>query len=242
MSLQGQYAVVTGGGSGIGKGVAVALAQAGAKVTICGRREAVLDEVVAEYPSLSLDKKVLDISDRVAVDAFFEKLHAEVGAPDILVNSAGINIPNRSMGEMNPEQWDQIISVNATGAYNCFRAALPAMRAKGNGLIVNISSVAGKRAQPMAGVAYAASKFAATALGTSVGLEEAKHGIRVSNIYPGEVDTPLLEQRTERVPEEKRARMVKPEDVGQVVRLMAELPQTTHIPEIVIKPLYQEYM
>ena len=242
MSLQGQYAVVTGGGSGIGKGVAVALAQAGAKVTICGRREAVLDEVVAEYPSLSLDKKVLDISDRVAVDAFFEKLRAEVGGPDILVNSAGINIPNRSMGTMNPEQWDQIISVNATGVYNCFRAALPAMRAKGNGLIVNISSVAGKRALPMAGVAYAASKFAATALGTSVGLEESKHGIRVSNIYPGEVDTPLLDQRSEPVSEEKRARMVKPEDVGQVVRLMAELPQTTHIPEIVIKPLYQEYM
>ena len=78
--------------------------------------------------------------------------------------------------------------------------------------------------------------------GTGVGLEVAGEGIRVSNIYPGEVDTPILDQRPVPVPQEKRDRMVKPEDIGRLVRLMAELPETAHIPEVVIKPLDQEYM
>lgn len=242
MNLSGNYALVTGGGTGIGLGVALELANAGAEVTICGRRQKALDEAVASNRSLALNAEVLDVTDRDAVNALFARLDEAGRSPSILVNSAGMNIRTRSMAEMAPEQWDRVLAVNTTGTYNCTYAVLPAMRRAKAGLIVNISSVAGKRALPMAGIAYAASKFATTAFGTGVGLEEAKNGIRVSNVYPGEVDTPILDERPEPVPSERRARMVKPGDIGRLVRLMAELPEAAHIPEVVIKPLYQEYM
>ena len=83
------------------------------------------------------------------------------------------------MSAMQPEQWDEMMAVNATGAYNCLAAVLPHMRDRQQGTIVNISSVAGKRALPLAGVAYCASKFAMTALGAAVGQEEAANGIRI---------------------------------------------------------------
>jgi NADP-dependent 3-hydroxy acid dehydrogenase YdfG len=118
---------------------------------------------------------------------------------------------------------------------------LPGMRDRRGGLIVNISSVAGKRALDIAGVAYCASKFAMTALGTAVGNEEAKHGIRVTNIYPGEVNTPLLDQRPQPVSAERRAVMLQPEDIGRVVALLATLPPHAHVPELVIKPLVQSW-
>ena len=102
------------------------------------------------------------------------------------------------------------MAVNCTGFYNLLHAVLPGMRDRREGLIVSISSIAGKRALPLAGPAYCALKFAATALGTAVGLEERANGIRITNIYPGEVETPLLDQRPVPVPAEKRAQMVHP--------------------------------
>jgi NADP-dependent 3-hydroxy acid dehydrogenase YdfG len=116
------------------------------------------------------------------------------------------------------------------------------MRARKSGLVINISSLAGKRALPLAGPAYAASKFAATALGTAVGLEEKPNGIRVTNVYPGEANTPILDQRPAPVPDEKKARMIQPEDIGACVVTIAKLPERVQVPEIVITPLYQEYL
>jgi len=121
-------------------------------------------------------------------------------------------------------------------------AVLPEMRRRRQGLIFNISSLAGKRALPLAGPAYAASKFAATALGTEVGLEERAHGIRITNVYPGEVDTPLLDQRPVPVPAEKKAVMVHPEDIAECLVAIAKLPQHVIVPELVITPTYQEYL
>src|SRR5690606_31799507 len=127
-----------------------------------------------------------------SVNAFFDWARRAIGEPTILVNSAGVNVRRRSMAELDPSDWQRLLQINATGAYLAIRAVLPAMRSKRSGVIVNISSVAGKRAAELGGVAYNASKFAMTALGTSVALEERHHGIRVTNIYPGEVDTPIL--------------------------------------------------
>jgi NADP-dependent 3-hydroxy acid dehydrogenase YdfG len=115
------------------------------------------------------------------------------------------------------------------------------MRERSGGLIVNISSIAGKRAMKLSGAAYCASRFALSALGTTVGLEEHVHGIRVSNIYPGECDTPLLDARAVPVPEQKRARMLKPEDIAAAVLMIAKLPEHAVVPELVITPLYQEF-
>jgi NADP-dependent 3-hydroxy acid dehydrogenase YdfG len=102
--------------------------------------------------------------------------------------------------------------------------------------------VAGKRALPLAGPAYSASKFAATALATSVGLEERANGIRITSIFPGEVDTPLLDQRPVPVPPERRAQMLHPDDLGHCVVALAKLPPNVVVPELIVTPMYQEYM
>ena len=114
------------------------------------------------------------------------------------------------MAEMRPEQWDELLAVNATGAYNCIAAVLPMTAERQNGLIVNISSISGLRASLLGGVAYCALKFAMAGLGTAVSLEEAKNGIRVTNIFPGEVDTPILDERPLPVTAEHRARNHSP--------------------------------
>jgi NADP-dependent 3-hydroxy acid dehydrogenase YdfG len=121
-------------------------------------------------------------------------------------------------------------------------AVLPDMRRRRAGLIVSISSIAGKRALPLAGPAYCASKFAATALATAVGLEERANGIRITNLCPGEVDTPILEQRPVPVPAERRAQMLHPEDIAACVVAIAKLPPNVLVPEVILTPLYQEYL
>jgi NAD(P)-dependent dehydrogenase (short-subunit alcohol dehydrogenase family) len=184
----------------------------------------------------------VDVSDRESVRQLFDHARRELGRIDILVNSAGTNIKTRTMSSMSPEQWDQVMAINATGAYNCMVEVLSEMRSRGDGLIVNISSIAGKRAISLGGIAYCASKFAMTALGTAVGNEVAPDGVRVTNVYPGEVNTPILVNRPEPVSDERKAAMVQPEDIGGLVAAIAALPPRTHVPEIIIKPLVQQYV
>lgn len=242
MALKDKVVLVTGGGSGIGLGIAVALAREGCRVAITGRNPQKLQRAVASYDGRPpLCARPCDVAQRDQVAALFAWLMSELGPPDILVLSAGINVAQRSMAELSPEDWDRILAVNATGAFNCLHAALPVMRRRGGGLIVNISSIAGKRALELSGPAYCAAKFAMSALGLAVRLEERANGIRITNIYPGEVDTPLLEERPEPVPAEKRAQMLRPEDIAACVVTIARLPPRVVVPELVIVPLYQSY-
>jgi NADP-dependent 3-hydroxy acid dehydrogenase YdfG len=237
-----QVAVVTGGGSGIGEAIAKALAEDGYSVAILGRTEEKLRRVAEEIKSFGEAVYfVCDVSDRPAVDHVFAEIIQTMGAPAVLVNSAGINVIRRSMEALAPEDWDRILAVHATGTYNCLRAVLPGMREAGSGLIINISSIAGKRALELAGVAYCAGKFAMTALGMAAGLEERYRGIRITNIYPGEVNTPILEQRPEPVPPERRAQMLQPDDLAEIVRTIVRLPPRAHVWEVVVTPLYQAY-
>lgn len=242
MQLEGKTAVVTGGATGIGLGIAHALAAAGCRVAIAGRREDLLKKAVAEWTGQpALLGHPCDVANRTSVDALFAWAQQKLGQVDILVNAAGMNIRNRAMSEMRPEQWDEVLAVNASGAYNCMYAVLPQMRERRDGLIVNISSISGKRASQLGGVAYSASKFAMTALGTCVANEDNQYGIRVTNVYPGEVDTPILDVRPKPVSAEQRAVILRPEDVGQLVVSIAALPARAHIPEVVIKPTVHGY-
>lgn len=241
--LSGKTALVTGGGTGIGLGIAVALAKAGCRVAISGRREDVLRDAAEkqrrESPLLFCQA---DVADRSSVDALFNWAAGELKQIDILVNSAGVNVPKRLMADLTPENWDLLMQVNATGAYNCIRKVLPEMLKRGDGLIVNISSIAGKRAGLLGGVAYNASKFAMSALGASVAAEVGSSGIRVTNVFPGEVDTPILLNRPVPVTAEQRAKILQPEDVGAAVLMIACLPPRAHIPELIIKPTSQVYI
>ncbi|MFO0943458.1 MAG: SDR family NAD(P)-dependent oxidoreductase [Pirellulales bacterium] len=236
--LKGQKAVVVGGGTGMGASLARALDEAGVQVVIGGRRLSALQETAQGTQISSL---MVDVADRASVDQFFSQAAKQLGQVDILVIAAGTNIKNRSMAEMEPDQWDQLMAINATGAYNCMHAVLPAMRQRKSGTILNISSVAGKRAIALGGIAYSASKFAMTALGTCVSNEVAPDGVRVINLYPGEVNTPILENRPTPVTEEHKQRILQPEHVTELIMSVLNLPESVHVPELVIKPLTQNW-
>lgn len=239
MSLAGKVTLVAGGTSGIGRAIAEAFAADGAKVVVCGTREDAVREIesgASTRSAGSMRARVCDVTDRAAVAALFAWITAEIGTVDILVNSAGTNVSNRSMANLDPDEFDRVMAVNFTGTFNATHAALPAMREKGEGLVLNVISLAGKRVMELAGAGYCVSKFAAGALGTYVNLEDAKNGIRVTNVYPGETNTPLVDRRPTPPPPEKRAQMVQPEDIASVVLTIANLPPRAVVPEIVITP------
>jgi NAD(P)-dependent dehydrogenase (short-subunit alcohol dehydrogenase family) len=240
--LAGKTAIVTGGGSGIGLAIAQALAGEGCRVAVAGRRSDMLQRAAAESAARTpLMTHVVDVADRQSVAALFRWAQHALGPLDILVNSAGINVRRRLMAQTDPADWDRVLAVNATGVFNCMREVLPAMRERGDGLIVTISSISGLRASMLGGTAYSASKFAVSALTTAVGLEYGPYGVRTTNVYPGEVDTPILEHRPKPVSDEHRARILRPEDVAAAVLMVACLPPRAHVPELVIKPTWQEF-
>jgi len=241
--IEKQNVFVAGGATGIGEAVARGFAREGHRVAIAGRRVEKLEAAAQRYDGPGeLLRRQIDVADRDSVASAVTWFEATIGPVDILVNAAGINIKDRSMSAMKPEEWDRVIGVNATGAYNIMAAVLPSMRKRQTGTIINVSSIAGKRTFEYAGIAYCASKFAMTALGTAAGQEEAPNGIRITNVYPGEVDTPMLEQRPTPISDEHRSRILQASDVADVVLAICRLPQRAHVPEIVIKPRLQTFV
>jgi NAD(P)-dependent dehydrogenase (short-subunit alcohol dehydrogenase family) len=234
MDLKDNVALVVGGAGGIGLGIAKALSAEGCKVAIADLDQEALTK--AEQSDSSLQCRACDATDREQVAALFEWLSREIGAIDILVNSAGINVGNRMMANIDPADFDRVMAANTTVTFNCVHAALPVMREKKSGLIVNIVSLAGLRVMELAGMPYCVSKFATGALGTFVNLEEAKNGIKVTNIYPGETNTPIIEKRPTPPPPERRAQMVQPEDIAACVVTIAKLPPRAVVTELVITP------
>jgi NADP-dependent 3-hydroxy acid dehydrogenase YdfG len=243
MELSEKTVVITGGGSGIGAAIAHAFAVEGARVIITGRHLDKLRQTAAAFKGQpAIEAHEVDVANRESVNRLFAWIAEKIGPVHILVNDAGVNIKNRTMEEMKPEQWDELLAINATGAYNCMYAVLPQMRHRRDGLIINISSTAGKRAWKLGGVGYSASKFAMTALSTAVANEVGPLGIRVTCICPGEVETPILENRPTPVTAEHRARILQPEDIAAAALLVAALPPRAHVFEMIIKPTTQEFV
>jgi NADP-dependent 3-hydroxy acid dehydrogenase YdfG len=241
-ALTNQVCLVTGGGSGIGLATARMLHERGARVMISGRSA---DKLARAAEGLTGDRFVthmVDVADSAQVQTMIDAVIERWGRLDILVNNAGLNIKQRAMRELTLEGWNQLIRTNLDGAFYCIYSALPVMRKQGGGLIINISSVAGKRAGPLGGAGYAAAKFGMSALGICLGAEEKDAGIRVCNIYPGEVDTPILVNRPQPVTPEHRQSMLQPEDVARAVEFVASLPARASVPELVIKPTTQVYI
>ncbi len=241
--LAGKVAFITGGGSGIGLAVARLFLQEGAAVAIAGRDAGKLEKAAQALPAHErLSRHPLDITQAQQVEDVVRAITQRWGRIDILVNNAGTNLKERRLRDLTPAAWDRLIRTNLDGAFYCTSAVLPQMLERGDGVIVNISSVAGKRASPLGGTAYSASKFGMTALGLCLAAEEKDSGIRVSNIYPGEVDTPILEVRPQPISEEHRQRILKPEDVAAAALFVATLPPHVSVPELVIKPTSQLYV
>ena len=240
--MENQNALVVGGGTGMGEAIALALAAEGAKVAVAGRRQEKLDAVSKQAEGKILAHTV-DVAERESVKTLFDWAGAQFGGQlHLLVNCAGVNIPKRSMSELAPGDWDKVIAINATGAFNCMHFGLPLMRPHRTGLVINISSTSGKRAAPLGGLAYNASKFAMAAIGTSASEDERGNGIRVTTIFPGEVDTPILDDRPVPPDADHRAKILKPADIAAITVAIAKLPPLAHVPELVIKPIGQSFI
>ncbi len=240
--LAGKVAVITGGGSGVGKATAALFRQHGATVVIAGRDKG---KLLAAAIEIGGGPHVLAVPTDVTVAAECDALIAAATTAfervDILVNNAGTNIKDRTIRELTAEAWDKMIRVNLDGAFYCTKAVLPQMFDRKDGVIVNVVSVAGRRANPLGGAAYVAGKFGMGAFGLVLGNEEKDSGVRVSNVYPGEIDTPILSARPKPITEEHRASILKPEDVAEAILFVTALPPRVSVPELVIKPTTQVY-
>jgi NADP-dependent 3-hydroxy acid dehydrogenase YdfG len=236
-------ALVTGAGSGIGRGITAALADMGLRVALIGRDREKLERARAGLATGrdSAFVAACDISDRFAVKGVVDQILNVFDGIDVLICNAGTNVKNRSLESLDPTDWDRMIATNLTGSYNLVHSVLPSMRQRKNGLIVQICSVSGIRASMLGGVGYSASKFGQSALGICLGREEGPRGIRSSVIYPGEVNTPILDARPIPVGAERREAILQPEDVAAAVKFLVELHPRAHVPELVIKPTVDDF-
>ncbi|MGB3937086.1 MAG: SDR family oxidoreductase [Burkholderiales bacterium] len=242
--LNGKVAWITGGGSGIGLAGAEELVKAGARVVISGRTEKTNREAEKKLKSLGEAEAVLlDVADKKAVLAAAADIEKRHGRIDILVASAGTNIggTKRNFKSMSPEGWDEVVQINLNGLFYCNYAVIPGMRARKDGLIINISSWAGRYASVLTGPAYNATKRAVIAISESINMEECMHGIRATSILPGEVATPILEKRPVPPSKEERARMAQPEDFGKAILFVATMPARSCVNELVIAPTWNRF-
>ena len=238
MAAVARTAVVTGAGSGVGRAVVHRLAADGWNVALIGRRRDALDETIrlAGKTTGRLIATPCDIGDAAAIRAVAQRVRAELGDVSVLVNAAGTNTPRRSLAELSPEDYRKVMDANLNGAYWCVQAFLPAMRGSGAGTIVSINSIAGKQASALSGVAYSMSKAGLAALTQSINAEEHQNGIRATSIFPGDINTPLLEKRPTPPPPERRQRMLTPEDITACVMLVINLPARAVVHEMTITP------
>lgn len=238
-AVSGKAVLITGGGSGVGQAAARLFAQLGARVAITGRDEAKLWKTAERSPGIFV--KPADVTDPNSVATLVKAVTDTLGRIDVLVNNAGTNLKARKMRELTVESWNRLVRTNLDGAFYCIREVLPQMIARKDGVIINVNSISGKRAYPLAGAGYAAGKFGLHALAGCLASEELESGIRVSSIYPGEIDTPILEERPTPVTAEQRAKILKAEDVAVAIVFVAGLPPHVSVPELVIKPTAQMY-
>jgi NAD(P)-dependent dehydrogenase (short-subunit alcohol dehydrogenase family) len=229
-------AVVTGAGSGVGRAVALQLAQEGWNVAALGRRQSAIDESANLAPPGRIHAIRCDISRDADVHAMAQRVRQELGEVTVLVNSAGVNVPKRALADLTVDDYRQVLDVNVTGAFLCVHAFLPEMRKAGHGTIVNVISDAGLSANRISGAAYIVSKFGLTGLSHTINAEERRNGIRSCAIFPGEINTPLLEKRPVVPDAEARKKMLQAEDVAACVMLAINLPERAVVEQLVVRP------
>lgn len=235
--LEGQVAVIVGASSGMGRAGALAFVAEGAKVVVAARRQGELDALVAEIKGAGGEAIALaaDVSKRPDVDAVVQTAVKRFGRVDVLVNCAGVNTRDRQLARLDQAGWERIIAINLTGAFNCTQAVLPRMREQKGGLIIHIASISALWGD-FSGGAYQASKHGMVGLANATMMEERLNGIRVTVIYPGLCDTPILNNRAVPPTREQRDLMMKPEDIAQACVFAASLPPRTYVSDLVLMP------
>jgi len=228
-SLKGKNALVTGAGKGIGRALAIALAQEGANVGLIARTEADLQNVAEELKSFNVRTAIAtaDVSAIDSVNQAVQKISAELGAIDILINNAGISTFGSFM-ELEPARWEEIVKVNLFGVYYMTRAVLPEMIARQTGDIVNISSTAGQRGAAVTS-AYSASKFGLIGLSESLMQEVRKHNIRVTTLTPSTVATDMAKDL--KLTDGNPDKVMQPEDLAELVVSQLKLNRRVFVKE-----------
>jgi len=241
--LAGKVVLVTGAGTGIGKAAALAFAELGASLSLGGRRTAPLEEAAADARAhdVAVQTAAVDVGDEAAVRRWVADAKAAFGRIDVLANCAGTNTPKRSWAEVSTDSWHELLTTNLNGVYFCCQAVLPTMREQQDGLIINVSSMAGIQASVVSGVAYSASKFGVVALTQSLNVEEWRNGIRATVVCPGDVATPIMEKRPSPPPPHARPQMLQPEDLGITLAFLATLPPRALVEQVLIRPRVRQY-
>jgi clavulanate-9-aldehyde reducatase len=241
--LDGRVAAITGASSGIGEATAVALAAAGAAVALGARRHDRLDAVVQRVESeggraLAVE---VDVTDQDQARAFVERAHAELGGLHVLVNNAGLMLLGPVQGA-DTADWRRMVDVNLLGLLWCTHAALPLIGESGGGDIVNVSSVAGRRADAGAAV-YNLTKWGVNGFSEALRQEALHSNIRVTTIEPGFVDTelqghnvsPVVREATEKM-RERIGKVLEADDIARAILYAVSQPQHVSLNEILVRP------
>ena len=235
--LSGKIAIIAGASSGMGAATAQLFAAQGATVVLGARSAGALEKLEGEINAAGGKALAVptDVTDRAAAQALVGAAVEHYGRVDTLINSVGTNLKQRALTVLDPADWDMMLSVNLSAAYNLTRAVLPQMRSQGQGLIVHFSSGAVQKPD-VSGVAYQATKHGVAGLAYGTMEEEKENGIRVTVIFPGLCNTPLVEKRPTPTPPEVLAKALEPEDVARAALLVASLPPRAYVPDMRLLP------
>jgi len=237
--IAGRVAVIVGAAGGMGRAISHRLANAGCLLTLVDLERVALEQLIGE---LGLGEMAIgvaaDIADRGQVGHMAAEVEKRFGQVQILVNAAGVNTRERTLADLSPEQWERVVAVNLSGVFHCVQALIPLLRTNG-GIVVNIVSTAAFLASPVAGTHYCAAKRALVSLTESINVEQGRYGIRACALSPGEVDTPMIDRRPQPPDPERRAAMLRPEDVAEAVYYVVTRPPRVTVSELVIFPSAQ---
>ncbi len=237
-SLKDKIAIITGAGSGIGRCTALLFADAGASMVLAGRREAPLIEVAELVLAKGVKAvvKTTDLENGDDAEDLGRYTIDEFGQVDILVNNAGHSSRARSMLYVGPEEWESVFKVNVDGVYRLTQSVLGNMVERGGGTVITVSSLAALNPGLMGGAPYSAAKAASLNMIRGMNTELSQKGIRACAIMPGEVDTPILENRPRPPDADDRSTMMQPQDIADAIYLCAAMPQRTIVEQIVMMP------
>ena len=235
--LAGMVVVVAGASSGMGRATARALGAAGARVVAGARNTDALRQTVETITAAGGEAFAVptDATDAAACRRLVAVATDRYGRLDALVNAVGTNIRNRALDDLTEESWAEMLATNLTAAFHLTRAAVPVMRAQGMGVLIHIASSAARKPD-RSGVAYQATKAGVAALAHGTMEEERANGLRVSVIYPGLTDTPLVLKRPTPTPPEVLAQALQPEDIADACLFILGMPPRAHVPELVVYP------
>ena len=236
-NLENKIAWITGAGSGIGQNAAIKLSELGMKVILSGRNTKNLKDTSLKCRHNTIIK-TLDVSDKQSVKEIVTEIKKEVKFIDVLVNCAGINIESRDWDNINEDEWDNVIQTNLNGLFYCCKSVIPIMKQKMDGLIINVSSWSGNHVSLLSGVSYTSSKHALNAMNETINMKYCNYGIRACALCPGEVATAILDKRPKKLTIEQKNKMLQPDDLGETISFLCQMPKHVCINELTISPTW----